>query len=152
MTSRCLCVFMCASDGLLHSPRDCLRRRSRQNENIINQYPTTAVFDKFLSDAWCFTTVNKALSLSSRSQLAVLLLLLGILDSVTLEFTVFGKPRWGRGGGKGRGHSSCSYFCVRCHRCLGLHIQRYRKTVCCVFPQWASCYIYGSDPFLYLLS
>lgn len=58
----------------------------------------------------------------------------------------------GEGRGKGRECASCCYFCVRCHRCLGLHIQRYRKTVCCVFPQLASCYIYGSDPFLYLLS
>lgn len=90
---------------------------------------------------------HKALSLSSRSQRAVLLLPLGILDSVTLEFAVLGKPRWGEGRGKWRGLVSCSYFCVRCHRCLSLHIQRCRKTIRCVVPRWASCYIYGSDPF-----
>lgn len=48
----CVCVCSCVRQWWA-SPQthDCLQRLSRQNENIINQYPTTAVFDKFLSDA-----------------------------------------------------------------------------------------------------
>lgn len=105
-------------------PGDCLQRRSRQNENIINQYPTTAVFDKFLSDAWCFTTVNEAPSLSSGSERAVLLLLLASRLCNPRICRVW-ETHVGEGRGKGRGCVSCSYFCVRCHRCLSLHIQVY---------------------------
>ena len=46
-----VCVS-CVRQGWASSQtHDCLQCLSRQNENIINQYPTTAVFDKFLSDA-----------------------------------------------------------------------------------------------------
>lgn len=89
--------------------------------------------------------------MSSRSQRAVLLLPLGILDSVTLEFAVFGKPRWGRGEGSG-GDMYLVLTFWKVPQVSGLRIQRCRKTVRCVFPPLASCYIYGSDPFLYLLS
>lgn len=44
----CSCLLQWWASSQTH---DCLQRLSRQNENIINQYPTTAVFDKFLSDA-----------------------------------------------------------------------------------------------------
>lgn len=42
----CMCPLQASSQSC-----SCLQRLSRQNENIINQYPTTAGFDKLLSAA-----------------------------------------------------------------------------------------------------
>lgn len=48
----CVCVCSFVRQWWASSQtHDCLQCLSHQNENIINQYPTTAVFDKFLSDA-----------------------------------------------------------------------------------------------------
>lgn len=48
----CVCVCMCMCPHWAASQTcGCLQCLSRQNENIINQYPTTAGFDKLLSAA-----------------------------------------------------------------------------------------------------
>lgn len=136
MTSRCLCVcvHVCASDGLLLRPTTVCSVSAVRMKTL-----SISTQQQLFLTSFCLTP--NALQLSIR-----LLLCLAVrsLPSccfrvrhpvlVTLEFAMFWKSTWGEGWGLGRACvggwwvvgvacMSCSYFYVKCHRCLRLHIQ-----------------------------
>lgn len=127
---------MCASDGLLLRPMTVCSVSAVRMKTL-----SISTQQQLFLTSFCLTP--NALQLSIR-----LLLCLAVPSSlsccflvrhpvpVTLEFAMFGNPHGGRGrgldarvvGGWWCACLSCSYFHVKCHRCLSLHIQiLYRK-------------------------